>query len=195
MDRSRRPAGSRCCGAPIRRFRGGSTGLRGGVWRGGNLVHASPLSIAPGQIPAGACRRGRRNVIEARRAPRVAAQQPCQSHPTPSPQPEARKCLVGILGASRDMPAMEPDQRRKSDPVKLHQGARRLARTAPKCLCYPSCAARHVLAGMHHNRERQQRAGPKVPATIPGFVRITHSNGRRALACCGIALVLTGPAE
>lgn len=177
MGRSRRPAGSGCRRARIDRYWARSTGLCGGVWRGGNLVHASPLSIAPGEIPAGPRRRVRRHVIEARRAPGVAAQQPCQGHPAPGPQPEAGECLVGVLGAGRDVSAMEPDEWRKGDLVKPHEGPTGHARAAPEYLCQPSCAARHVLAGMNHNRERQQRAGPKVPRRYQGFVGITHSGG------------------
>src|SRR5690348_5186101 len=111
MAPSRPPDGSPC-------WRAAKTSLGGGdVWRGGNPVHASPLSVAPRQIPARASRRLAGHVIEAGRAKRMAAEQPRHRHPAARPEPEPRECLIGVLRAGGDVPAMEPDQGRESDAI------------------------------------------------------------------------------
>lgn len=82
----------------------------------------------------------------------MAPQQPGERHPAAGPQPESCERFVGVLRAGRDVPAMQPDQRREGDLINFDQRACTLAGSAPDGASEPSCAPRHVLAGMDHDR-------------------------------------------
>ena len=60
----------------------------------------------------------------------MAAAEPRQGHPPAGPQAEASDRLVGIAGACRQMPALEPDQRGEGVAIELDQSAREEGRTA-----------------------------------------------------------------
>ena len=60
----------------------------------------------------------------------MAAAEPRQGHPPAGPQAEASDRLVGIAGACRQMPALEPDQRGEGVTIELDQSAREESRTA-----------------------------------------------------------------
>lgn len=61
----------------------------------------------------------------------MTAQQSCERHPAAGPQPMTGQSLVGIFGTGRQMPAMEPDQRRQRVAIDLHQRAAGLAWCLP----------------------------------------------------------------
>ena len=91
-------------------------------------VDAAPASEPPRQIPARARRFCQRHVVDPRRAPGLAAQQPRQRHPSAAPQPEALDRLVAIDRTGRQMAAVVTDQRRQRVPVNPDQRPPRIAR-------------------------------------------------------------------
>src|SRR6185312_12454381 len=99
----------------------------------------APATVAPRQVPARPRRQRFRHEIEARTAPRMAAQQPCQGHPSAGPEAVTLQCLVAVIGAGRQMAAMESDQRRERVAVHANQraaaGARRTRERCPNPLC------------------------------------------------------------
>ena len=70
-----------------------------------------------------ALRRHFRHAINAGCAPRMAAQDASQRHPRTGPESISVERLVGIFGTSRQMPAMEADQRRERVAVNLYEPA------------------------------------------------------------------------
>ena len=86
-------------------------------------VDAAPSRKAPRQIPSCIRRRALRDIVDAGRAPGLAAQQPRQRHPAARPQTETRDGLVGIHRAGGQMPALVADQRRQRVAVDPDQAA------------------------------------------------------------------------
>jgi hypothetical protein len=86
-------------------------------------IDAAPSSKTPGQIPARAGRRGRRDIVDAGGAPGLAAQQPRQRHPAAGPQSESLDRLVAIDRAGRKVAAVITDQRRQRVSVDPDCGA------------------------------------------------------------------------
>ena len=74
--------------------------------------------------------RRQRHVVDARRAPGLAAQQPRQRHPAAAPQAETFDRLVAIDRAGRQMPAVVADQRRQRVPIDPDHRAPGIARQA-----------------------------------------------------------------
>jgi hypothetical protein len=91
-------------------------------------VDAAPASVAPWQIPARTRRRDERHIVDAGCAPRLAAQDPRQRHPSAAPQAEAFDRFVAIHRTCRQVPAVVADQRRQRVPVDPDQCAPRVAR-------------------------------------------------------------------
>jgi len=98
-------------------------------------VDAAPAPIAPRQIPTRARRRLLRHIVDARCAKGVAAQQPCQRHPSASPQAEPRNRLLTIGRAGWQVTAIVTDKRRQRVPVEPDQRTCGIARQAPQCWC------------------------------------------------------------
>jgi hypothetical protein len=96
-------------------------------WR---RIDAAPAAVAPGQVPARVRWFHGRNIVDARRAPGLTAQQPRQRHPSAAPQAETLDCFVGIDRAGRQMPAVVADQQRKRVPIESDQAAPGIARQA-----------------------------------------------------------------
>src|SRR5262249_33655412 len=80
-------------------------------------VDAAPTAVPPGQIPRRAGWKVLRYIVDAGRAPGLAAQQSRQRHPSAAPQAEALDRLVAINGAGRQVTAVVADQRRQAMPV------------------------------------------------------------------------------
>jgi hypothetical protein len=100
--------------------------LKQTLWR----VDPAPPPEAPRQIPSRARWSGQRHVVDPRRAPRLAAQQPRQGHPSAGPQPKALDRLVAIDRAGRQVTAVVSDKRRQRVPVKPDHRAPRIARNS-----------------------------------------------------------------
>jgi len=94
-------------------------------------VDAAPAPEPPWRVPSRAGRSGQRHVVDSRRAPGLAAQQPRQGHPSAAPQTEALDRLIAIARTGRQMPAVVTDQRRQRMPVNPDQRAPGVARQAP----------------------------------------------------------------
>jgi hypothetical protein len=108
-------------------------------------VDATPAAVAPGQIPARPRRSRCRNVVYARRAPGLAAQQPRQRHPSAAPKTKAFDRFVGIGRAGRQMPAVVADQRRQRVPIEPDHAAPGIARQAQE----RACAIRAKVCSLH----------------------------------------------
>ena len=93
-------------------------------------VDTAPAPEPPRQIPSRARWPRQRHVVDARRAPGVAAKQPRQRHPAAASQPEASDGLVAIDRTGRQMPAVVTHQRRQGVPVNPDHGAPCVTRQA-----------------------------------------------------------------
>ena len=93
-------------------------------------VDAAPSPVTPRQIPSRARRLRRRDVVDTRSAPRLAAQQARQGHPSAAPQSETLDGFVTIDRACRQMPAIVANQRRQRVAVNPDQSATGIARKA-----------------------------------------------------------------
>ena len=84
-------------------------------------VGASPAAIAPRQVPSRPRRQRVGHEVEAGGAERLAAQHPCERHPSAGPKAMAREGLVGILRAGRQVPTVPADQWRQGELVRFHR--------------------------------------------------------------------------
>jgi len=97
------------------------------------IVDAAPASIAPRKIPPRISGLGGRHVVDTGCAPRLAAQQTRQRHPSTSPQAELRDGLIAIDRTCRKVPAVVADERRERMPINPDQSAPCIAWQAMKC--------------------------------------------------------------
>lgn len=89
----------------------------------------------------------------------MAAAEPRQRHPPAGPQAEASDRLVGIAGACRQMPALEPDQRGEGVAIELDQSTREESRTAGD-------------VGQNHLVGTSLVHGNSIPQPPPAFINL-----------------------
>jgi hypothetical protein len=84
------------------------------------LIPSPPPAVPPRHPPPRAGRRLVRHEIQARRPPRMAAQEPRENHPRSRPQAESLQRLVGVIGAGGQVAAVETDDCREGVSITPH---------------------------------------------------------------------------